>query len=433
MSLMLGLSLSINNQLGGGGGGVVPHDDWFANDGCAYPWYGYATYPPVLYDATTNTVLATYQAWNGADPRLTNAARIDMSTHVRTVTLAGNNNIVDDAHGVPSICVDHQGWSHIFYGPHNGQFSLSSTDQVVTASGAFTWSEKANLISTEKTYPHPVPLGDKIYLFGRRRNVGATKMPLALTIGTPSAGAISWATQRDVVDLGTGSRVYLGYVKVQGTKIHLTVTMADYNDTFRRDLYHFIYDSATDSISNLDGSVTVAAGSFPVTITQANASFRTLDQSAPYNTSPATIITDAGVVYQVYNLTDTGTGLTTDHYRVYTPGSGWSSTDNLGNVLAGVTGSLYLNADGSLDYYYVRDPGDLWGIGGNIYRKVRSSGGVWGSEELIRAATDFALHGLSPVYQGNANCKVAFAEHTQSEATESGALKMFVYGDGGFA
>ena len=98
-----------------------------------------------------------------------------------------------------------------------------------------------------------------------------------------TAGLASWGSFQQIMDFGADSRTYSFGCQVapNGTDVYFSFVRANYANIFQRDVFLAILDATTGNLRNVDGSVVVAAASLPVTLAQANASFRVVDQTTP--------------------------------------------------------------------------------------------------------------------------------------------------------
>jgi hypothetical protein len=243
-------------------------------NGATFPFYD-ATQPSAFYDSVANTTWLAYEAYDFVG--LTRALNVHTFNHTTRVWsgpyVALTHPMVDDDHGVPSLCMDHQRYVHIFGGSHNDTPCL--TAHTTNPADPTAWSSTTNLFTG--TYSHPSLVGSALYVFGRD---GSADNKLLLRKTTALSGGVPTYSSNVVIgDFGANTRWYQGQGFVSGTDIHMLATRADAADSKRQDVYYVIYNTLDGSIRNFDGSVTVASGSQPVDLATMNASFRIVDQT----------------------------------------------------------------------------------------------------------------------------------------------------------
>ena len=412
------------------GFGVRTTVNYFAATGASYPQFGMATYPAAFYDATNQT---TWFAWEGFhdSARYAQVTTYNHSTGKWSgIVDVAVIPLVDDGHGVPSICMDHQGYVHCFYGPHHGDMLHSVS---VSARDPSQWSFQ-QAISGLYTYSHPVLVGSTLYLFMRSNNsggIGVRRKTTALNAGVATFGAA-----KEIVNLTSGGDAalfYSGVHVVSGTDIHFTSKWSNSNHSTARDVYHYVYDTVDDSIHNAANSVDVAVGSQPILIATANASFRVVNFGADVGDHPAFCIDSSGNLHIVYSRGSTDPA--TLYHTIFSGGS-WSAPASIGTIdgvgVSYYTDSLALVAlsGGIVHLYYINNK-QSWTWGGDVKRRIYS--GSWGSETTILAAGAKPLMRCSAVRDATGNARVIFSEAAQSELNSlAGGLKLYAYGDGGF-
>ena len=74
-----------------------------------------------------------------------------------------------------------------------------------------------------------------------------------------------------------------------------------------------------------------------------------------------------------------------------------------------------------------------WVRGGDVMRKIRSSGGTWGDARTILKATTHGLNQLNMVRDAHPNARLVFSEATAGQTdSEAGGLKVYLWGAQGF-
>jgi hypothetical protein len=453
-------------QLYWGGTGAAPAaevfpliSDAFAESGATIGAGIPETGSSAIYIASIDKLIAGWEAWDGRVRN--NSIRIcDMSVSppswgpkYRTSMSA----LSDDDHGSPSFYRDDDGYIWEFGGCHGNTIKVSRSTNVDDPS---VWTAQTAIAGTW-SYPTPVKVGTKVYLFARRSdNVlddPGTTMPLHVFIGTPTAGVMSWSASNPLLDLGADSRCYRSNCIVRGTDIHFTVSRADYSDTTRQDTFYLIYDTLTGNVSNYNKSVTTIPASLPIGYTLAKASYRVVDQRTANTTDggmAGLAFDSAGNAHIAYM---DGSGTTYNVYHITSDlVSAWSSPVLVGRV--GITTShVCYRSHVTCTPCNTNDIQVFWPTedavyhtdskGGAISRRVRLANGTWQTAEVILAQSSiYAYDMLNPVVNGTAKCRVIFGEGTNLQSGSGGSppysqdrtdalaikkLKAFVYGEAG--
>lgn len=441
MGLMLGLSLAITNQCGGGGGTpVAPFDavtSLFADDSAMGPWYALSTYPPII-KASDGKVWAGYQGFDWANGLgLENKVKVYSSGAWGTENVALLCDSSTDNHGGPALLETAGGYIHMFGGTHNQAMRHAVT---TTPGDPETFARQAD-IGNLYTYPHPTMAADgNIHLFMRKTIAAETRMPLVVVASTAMASGVpTWGAEKELINFETDTRYYQGnFVEVGANEVHMVATKANYADTERRNVYYVIYDKTNGTLYNHDKSVSVVAASQPVNLATMNASFRVVDQEG------------AGTFGQIPCLAIDGAG---NKHIAYLDGSGATRSVKVISIVSGVIGSpvtidtvannqasvcLRKMDDGTkLELAWAKENGNTYlGGGGDIWRAERSAAGSWSSPVKIAAATKlYAYSSITPVYGGSDDLAFAFGEiiGTSTTDVENGyILRSYMYGSGGF-
>lgn len=406
--------------------------DHFAATGANFPNFGNATYPASFYDSATTTTWFVWESYH-------NSARyVQVTTYNHTtgkwsdIVDVALNPLVDDSHGVPAICMDHQGYVHCFYGPHDGDMLHSVT---VSPNDPSEWRFQQTLAG-RYTYPHPVLVGSTLYLFTREKDAATSnRWGVRFKTTSLSGGVATFGARQQIVNFvdAGASRFYSGVHNVVGTDIHFTANWSDASHTTSRHVYHFVYDTADDSIRNADSSVDTVVASQPISYATANTSYRVVDFGTDLGDRPAFCIDSSGNLHIVYarGTTDPAT-----LYHVVFSGGAWGTPVAIGTI-DGVGISYYHDslslvplAGGVVHLYYINNK-QSWTWGGDVKRRVYS--GTWGSETTILAAGVKPLMRCSAVLGAHADARVMFSETIQNELDSSaGGLKVYAYGDSGF-
>jgi hypothetical protein len=406
--------------------------DHFAKDGATFPFYD-ATQPSAFYDSVDNKTWLAYEAYDFVGlTRTLNVCTYNHTTRVWSGPyVAITNPMVDDDHGVPSLCMDHQGFVHIFGGSHNDTPCL--TAHTTTARDPSTWSSTTNLFTG--TYSHPSLVGSALYVFGRD---GSTDSKLLLRKTTALSGGVPTYSSNIVIgDFGTNTRWYQGQGFVSGTDIHMLATRADAADTKRQDVYYVIYNTLDGSIRNFAGNVTVASGSQPVDLATMNASFRIVDQTtgSTDGTIPQMISISGNPHIAYMDGTQAG-GYNLKH--IAWNGSAWTSPLTVGafdasNALHRYDGLCITpsaNA-GDVDFFWVAASSPAFTRGGKIVKRTRAAAGTLNSQSDVKPPDrGYAWDAPTPVLNGLAECRAMSGEISDSSSNER-QLRISAIGDGG--
>lgn len=441
---------------GASGSGVLPlitatDTAFLTATGCTAPNYGFATSPSSFYVSSTNTIWYFWEGWNGSVRWVLCKTR-NLTTGVWSPVylVTDANTLTDDDHGVPSGVEDADGYEHAFWGSHGGNFC--HTTHTTNPNDPSSWTVDAD-VPVNATYPKPSLVGSDIWLFIRETVTAGTagNNPLVYFKATPSSGAIaSWGTKTTAITFDTGdpdgSRVYAGeFVKV-GTELHFCVTFANGNDTYRQNVYYYIFDTVAETLTNFARTITIAKASFPVTLAQSNSSFLLRNQTATGHITniPALGFDSNGKAHIAYM--DGPVGGPFNLYHAFgTLGSAFPSSASDDLVGAFPTNDPLHRFDefdiiplqgGAVDVAWVTDSGLGFARGGNISKRTWS-GSAFGTQTLVQQArAAYALDRIETTRYAPTNVSFpgrwTFSETTQDAITESGVLRKFAYGDSGY-
>ena len=227
---------------------------WYASDVPSAAWYGTATQPHAVYHAGTDKIWLSHQSWNGIKRSNSVVVYDRAAASWAGPYIAAIDQMVDDDHGVPAICRDHQGYWHIFGGAHNVALHSSRT---LNPDDPTVWVEDTGYGPTG-TYPHPSFVGGVIYVFIRSQTDRHLRLHKTTAL---SGGVATWATVGDVGDMGSSTRWYQGNHIVRGTDTHMVACRANAADTLRQHVFYLRYDTVNLRWTNFDGSVTDCARS----------------------------------------------------------------------------------------------------------------------------------------------------------------------------
>lgn len=401
---------------------------YFTNDGATAPLMGCASFPAAFYDSTGNKTWVAWEAWTGSE-RAVKVQTYDHATTKWSVPyIVSTDTLANDDHGPPQICMDADGYVHCFFGVHFGpvKYAVSIRPRDPTA-----WQQRATIDSTA-TYPHPVMVGSTLYLFLRTWD-GTSDAYWTRYKASVSGGVATWGSPQNVAYF-SGGRFYQSSCHVVGTKIHFTATYANAVDSIRSNIYHFVYNTADDSVANSDGSVTTAIASQPVSKTTADASYQVA--AVTQTDIPAFCITPDGTLHVAY-IASSASPWTIKYQN--NSGSGWSTATTLGSISGSAPGGGYIEvlalvprADNSVEFWFPDDPSALFTEGGDMKQMVRPSGGSFGSSTTILSAGSKGLARPSQVRGANDALFLLFSE-VASDALDSSAgnLKLYAYGSSG--
>lgn len=400
------------------GGGDA--SDFFASNGFANISGGAAYEPLSSYIADTDT---TWYVWEsaatpGSAQRQTSVRTYNHTTQTWSAsTVVGNNPLINDSHGLPVIERNpNTGLVYCFWGAHNAtQLKVART---TNADDPSAWTALSDT-GTGPAYPKPIWVNDSLHLFyrssdnndnnGRYYRVQHTT---SLAGGTPT-----WSSPIALLDYdvgGNGGRVYVGNLLQSGTEVIFAAMRADLADTYRLDCYLYRYDTAANTIKNIDGSVTISSGSFPVNLTTSNASFT----AAPITSigkfgGGLNIIHDTnGNLHLLYGIRDVDTDPDVAKHRMWN-GSSWTAdVDVLGGIMSA--------ADNGVIYFYWDETFDT------VAYQRREANGTLGS-----VTTGFTKPGsvdISPAVtrNGRAGARIWINEFV-AETIEQGDLKIWAY------
>lgn len=427
IGLGIGLGISLLNSVSSNST-VYETTNYFAKDGGIIPWFQSIT-PPAIYDPVSNK---TYMSWlagtSGQYQMNVRASAYDHTTNTWTTSYkAFDADINGDYHATPSMCIDHEGYVHIFGGCHNNvvQSAVTSSPRDMST---INYNAGADNLSGTHGYPHPVVVGSAIYLF-TRQNISGNMDFWVTPTATLSGGRKTWGTQKKIWTFGTATRVYAGSCLAQGTDIHCVFTYADSGDTIRRDVYYIVYDTLTGDIRNIGNTYSVAAASLPITAANKN-NFLVYDQAA---TSTA-----GDVPYHCFDSTGKphivfmdGTGSLFNIMHTYWNGSAWTTPASIGtNEYRYNECCISAKADGSMEAMWSgKKSGSFTGPngGGTISMNTRSAAGVWGTASVIATGTRAAIIGAIPVQNAHDDLRWLFSESSKNSQSPYSNLRCYAW------
>lgn len=410
--------------------------------------------PTAVYDAATNRTIFAFEGWNGYLRRIYicwfdhNLNKLLPETGPIDVGILG---LIDDDHGAPALCKDHQSRWWVFGGSHNsfgpGAIQCASTN---APDDLTSWTVRTQLTGSHG-YPHPNLVGSAFYVINREA-LANSDLGLKLRISTSlNNGAVSWGTEIFLVNLegANGDRVYAGNCIVVGTEIWLVFSWADVNNIERKHVYFAKYETTTGNLKNFAGDVVILAANLPLDRATADASFRLYEHTGSNILSDiAAFVLDGSNNPYVFFGVGVGADGVFDVLMMRHDGVSWS-TENTGAQMLGQDAVFapVMRSNGSIELYYppADDPYPVgtqtWGpvsLDGHLDRRIRAINGVWGSKKRIFTAettgpTPHPAGRVCPVLNGHPNARIVFSELADGRADSfAGGLKGYSYGDIGF-
>jgi len=416
---------------------IYPYDDALVSDGATYPSYGQTASPSSIYVASTDTTWVAYEAYTGGQ-RVTRVFTINHTTGVWTdpVTV-GVSGLSGDDHGAPTLMRHSDGKVHVFFGGHISALKHSMT---TTADDPSAWTTLASICSTG-SYPRPVMVGSIMYVLIRGNGSAAATQYLSYctiaTDGTASAFTV-------LSDFGTGTRWYAGAALPEEStgNIYIVGTQGQAATVPLTGTYVLVWNPGAGTIKNIDGSTTVASGSWPVGLASLDANFNIHPTIAGNEGGVPNACLDAtGNLHVIFaDGANGGTPGAIGSYSVYHTawdGSAWSADFQLGTAWRSYNDvCLTPNAGGGVNAFWTqRGEATFRNWGGDLWSASRDSGGTWAASAVLREEAFFALNAPSMVVNGHANLRMICTEVLQQSADISagiGTLRMFGYGDAGF-
>lgn len=442
MPLNLGLGLGIGAVTTSPGGGVLPGDvsaEYFMAQGGTQPWYAGSTqYNALTYNGKTYVAWETYERTSDKRHTQIRAYTHASGTWGRVYTVGPASQVEDDDHGVPAMAVNADGRISIAWGNHDGNFHFATMTNVEDES---LWTVIAGGLVGRYTYPHMVLVGTTMYVLlrvdvqpGAEFAAGAKYLgyrPVTYSGATATIGA-----EVKIADLGNDSRWYQGNTILTSGRVAQVCARADYNDTFRRDVYYYEVDFTNARLQNLGGTTSA----FPVSRATMDSTFRIRETTAPASLGVPTMWIDGTSRRHVcFGEGETDPTI----YHMIGSGGSWGSPGSI----ATITGTSTL-ADGpritgaasdGVWLYYPIDSSDTYTRGGSVARRLLASGGGtgdWGAQELVMAPDGgrWPLGQIGVVFNAHANARVIFTEAAETDADSAGfpGKRGFVLGDSGF-
>ena len=430
----------LNNAIlgdGGGGGVGIPGDvaaDYFAALGATQPWYAGSTqYNACHYNGKTYVAWESYDATS--DKRHTQIRAYTHSSGLwgRVYTVGPASNVEDDDHGVPAIAVNADGRIIVVWGNHDGDFHIATS---TVAEDESRWTVISNGVAGRYTYPHLVLIGTTMYCLLRLDTIPATEFtngakylvyrPITWSGATATVGA-----QVKIADFGDDSRWYQGNMfLIAGDRIAQVAARADYNDTFRRDVYYYEIDITNARLQQFDGGT----DAFPVSRANMDANYRVRTTTAPAVLGVPALLIEGSNTHIVFAEGETDP---TVYHIIGAAGSFAAPVSvfvNTGASTLADSPRLIAEASG-FSMYYPTDAVAAYTRGGDVSRRLWD-GDSWGSEELVLANDNlrWPLGQIGFVFNPHANGRVIFTEIAETDADSAGfpQKRAFLFGDSGF-
>lgn len=407
---------------GGGGGGPYPASAFFSSDPMLSSGWEVVSGPSGFHWSGK-----TYVAWQfvgvGGNKGIHVAAYDHGSATWSERYTAGNFLLADDDHGHPALVRDAEGYVHCFFGSHNNAQKWSVTGAPDDIS---SWTQQSD-ISGSLTYPKAILIGSSIYLFIRDLSSNNNRR-LSVRVITPSGGVGTPGTVTPLVDFGLDSRVYTSEAHAIGTSVHICCMYSHSTDSYRRDVYYMVFDTVTGAVSNYNGTTSIASGSLPITLAQANSNFRIFNHGLNDGDVPSLQFDTSGNAHVMF-----ADGVTPDYdlKHMMLSGGSWSSPvtvaaiDDWSPSFGYVdTYCLVPGASGAMEAWYNLD--------GDKMRRVRSAGGTWATAEIIAPAGAYNFVGGAAIKGANSNFRTLFSESSGGAIDANAALLgLYAYGDSG--
>lgn len=427
--------------LSGRNGAFVAPNLHFASDGGSFVWSHPDINPPHVYNAATNTTWFHTEASDVFGNRVVKVTTYNHTTKVWSREyVVGTRTLGADLHGVPSCVIDATGRDYCFYGGHQSavNIAVSAPNDPSSYNDTQTYG---NGTTAMVTFPKPyldAATGNIDLFFNTKAPGGGAQGQISVQPFSVSSGTLTPTGGQAIVDF-SGFWAPPGTFQQVGSKVYMTWTYGPTSEATKQDVFFAIFDQVTRSLSNIDGSTTVVAGSQPISLTTARANFRVVDQVdiTHYGCQPA-MIYDGSTVHILYcdqpNLGTPNGGLTLLH--TFWNGSSWAATHTIFTYGTGVNGfnpnfGAIVNPDGGIDVYFpdgtFAPPLEI----GNIQKATRTSGGSWSSPSVFLAATTYGLNCATPIFNGHPDAALAFTENSVDELTIVGNLKSYAVGKSG--
>lgn len=216
---------------------------YFAVNGVDQPT-NFINYPNVAYGGGR-----TFVTWQGDENYSIYVTYYDHATgswasSVRIVDGSTENPVTGDGHGAPSLLLDANGAVHVFCCSHDTPTQHYRSNAAYSIS---SWTELAEIGGTSgaTTYPHPILIGDDIYLI--LRNGNALTSPYAIMRSTDNGA--TWSVPTNFIDFSASNYgIYMGSTDVLGSRVYLFFVAYKGAGGIRENAYVAWYDTATSKV-----------------------------------------------------------------------------------------------------------------------------------------------------------------------------------------
>lgn len=410
--------------------------NWFGSDGLTTPWYA-ITYPSSINDMDENKLYIAYEGWDGVQ-RNQMITQYDYSTgkwDVGSYIGVTREALADNDHGNPSILKLASGY-FVMFGNAHSEFSDLQISTSANVNDIRNWVEQSEYADFGLTYPNPHEYNGDIVVFARAAIAGGSyplyKLPISVSGNTTTNG-----TAVPLVDWGT-NRCYISKSLKVGTEVYIVVTFADSTDTYRKDLYLFIYDLATDTIRDLQDTVSYNSASWPIDKTDSDTYFRIVDQGSNYGGESVRFCFDSDDNLH-FLYTEGSSPSSTNYYvkHLYWNGSTLSTPVQIGGICKQRYDGceILANPSGGVNAYWVSDDDYAYGRSGDMSKASWTQSGGW--VDLSEIQQSNVLYGLGrpkEILNSSSLSSISWTEEIVNPATggadsfaaRGGNLRMYV-------
>lgn len=221
---------------------TAPYFEREASGNAAYE--AMVIHPEAVFDAAAEKTYVAYQGF-GLDPYVAAYDHEDQAWE--GPFRVGDNPLIQDFHGGPSIALDAEGYVHVFYGAHNSNIKHVRSLEPNTVSQGWTAAVDVATGTTKRqgTYPQPLLVGDKLMLFYRVRT--SNKAYDGAWAVLERAGDGGWTGPRYVIEVRPGMDAWYANFSLgpDGRTVHCAFHWRDIGSpdmSTRYDLYYMRRD-----------------------------------------------------------------------------------------------------------------------------------------------------------------------------------------------
>lgn len=339
-------------------------------------------------------------------------------------------------HGDAGICHDGNGRWHAFL--YNNPIMHWCT---TNPSDPSSWVQQGLPVGgVLAQYQYPVAVGNTIYLFIGQNN--SSPFNIVVQTITVSGQTSSYGSVVSLVNFGptTTNFTFMDNPIIDSNGyITFTGNLGANSAANQQNVYFFRWVPSTGALLNIDGSVSTAAGSLPINLVTAAASYEVYSSGGLSANVANHNFDNAGNIHFSWSDANYQIGGVNGCVHGIWSGSGTSIT-NITAIIAGDAGSVVPKPDGTVDIYTsVANGRYSAGQGFDIY-KTNVNGTTVGTPVLVdECANLFGLAGVNAIVNPHANARVIWGENGlfQSPSFVPSAsvaqLKVKAYGDVGFA